>query len=116
MVFTPDTLKQEDCMDEKIEKLRASEEYKELIAVRSKSKWSLTFLMLLTYYGFVIVIAFKPEVFAIKIGSGHTSLGIAAGLFIILFSFLITGLYVRKANKVLQPLTKKLHEKAGELL
>lgn len=101
-------------MDKKIEELRNSDEFKELIATRSKSKWFLAALMLFVYYGFVLVIAFKPEIFAAKIGSGHTTLGIAVGLGVILFSFVITGIYVRKANRVLEPLTKKLHERAGE--
>ncbi len=101
-------------MDKKIEELRNSDEFKELIATRSKSKWFLAALMLFVYYGFVLVIAFKPEIFAAKIDSGHTTLGIAVGLGVILFSFVITGIYVRKANRVLEPLTKKLHERAGE--
>ena len=100
-------------MDEKLEVLRNSEEYKTLISKRSKSKWSLAALMLMAYYGFVMVIAFEPEIFAKKIGEGHTTLGIVVGLGVILFSFLITGLYVHKANKVLEPLTEKLHGKAG---
>lgn len=100
-----------------IEELKESEEYKELIATRSKSKWFLAILMLVVYYGFVMVIAFHDNfgnIFAQKIGDGHTSVGIVVGLGVILFSFLITGIYVRKANKVLEPLTKKLHERAGE--
>ena len=103
-------------MDERIEELKNSDEYKQLIAIRSKAKWSLALLMLVVYYGFVLVIAFKPEIFAIKIGDGHTSLGIAVGFGVILFSFLIPGVYVQKANKVLEPLTEKLHEKAGDLV
>lgn len=101
-------------MSNKIEELRNSEEYKTLIATRSKNKWFLATLMLIVYYGFVLVIAFWPDLFAYKIGIGHTSLGIATGLGVILFSFVITGIYVRLANNVLDPLTKKLQEKAGE--
>lgn len=100
-------------MDPKLEEIKNSEEYKTLISERSKSKYFLSVLMLVVYYGFVLIIAFNPEFFATKIGMGHASLGIAVGLFVILFSFVITGIYVQKANKVLEPLTAKLHEKAG---
>ena len=101
-------------MNTNLEELRNSEEYKKLVSERSKSKWPLAVLMLIIYFGFVLVIAFHPTLFAVKIGNGHTSLGIVVGLLVILASFLITGIYVRKANKVLEPLTKQLHEKAGE--
>lgn len=101
-------------MDKKLEELKDSAAYKELVSRRSRSKWFLAALMLVVYYGFILVIAFEPEVFAQKIGLGHTSLGIAVGLGVILFSFLITGIYVRKANKVFEPLTKELQDKAGE--
>lgn len=71
--------------------------------------------MLAVYYGFIMVIAFAPDVFAQKIGSGHTSLGILVGFAVIIFSFVITGIYVRKANKELEPLTEDLHKKAEEI-
>lgn len=102
-------------MNDKLEMLRSCDEYRELLQERAKIKWPLAIAMFLAYYVFVIVIAFEPEVFATKIGSSHASLGIVVGFGVILFSFLVTGLYVSKANKILEPLTKKLHEKAGDL-
>ena len=104
---------QEVAMEKELERLKNSPEYKELIAKRSKSAWSLAFLMFFVYYGFVLIIAFQPQLFADKIGDGHTSVGIVVGLFVILFSFLITGFYVHKANKIFDPLTEKLHDKVG---
>lgn len=95
-------------MAELVDTLKDSEEYKTLIAERGKSKWTLAVAMWVVYYGFILVIAFAPDIFAIKIGD-HTSLGIAIGLGVILFSFFVTGIYVKKANKVLEPLTEKLH-------
>lgn len=103
-------------MNEKLHNLKETEEYQELISSRSKSKWSLSFLMLVVYYGFIMVIAFVPDIFALKVGSGYTSLGIVVGLAVIIFSFVITGLYVHKANRDFEPLTEKLHKKASEIL
>ncbi len=102
-------------MSDFIKDLQNTEEYKDLISIRSKSKWFLSFLMLAVYYSFIMVIAFAPDVFAQKVGSGHTSLGIVIGLAVIFFSFIVTGIYVRKANLELEPLTEKLHAKAEEL-
>jgi uncharacterized membrane protein (DUF485 family) len=92
--------------------LRHSAEYKTLIKERSKSKWSLLALMLIVYYGFILMIAFDPTLLGTKVGDSHTSYGIIAGLSVMFFSFFIMCLYVRKANKVFDPLTKKLRENA----
>ena len=102
-------------MDPNLAKLRETDAYKNLIHERSKSKWFLAALMLIVYYGFILIIAFAPHIFAIPISSGVTSLGILSGLGIILFSFVITGIYVRKANNVLEPLTEQLHIEAEKL-
>lgn len=103
-------------MEQKIKELSKTSAYKKLIHERKKTIWPLTVIMLVAYYGFVLIIAFAPKVFAIPISSGVTSLGIASGLGLIFFTFIITGIYVRKANNVLEPLTKELHKKAEKIL
>jgi uncharacterized membrane protein (DUF485 family) len=102
-------------MSSMLHDLKETTEYQDLIRKRSKSKWSLAFLMLAVYYGFILIIAFAPDFFAQKVGLEHTSLGIVVGLGVILFSFIITGIYVNKANNEFEPLTEKLHKKAEEL-
>ena len=102
-------------IEKKLDELQHLPEYKELIATRSRIVWPLAALMLLVYYAYILVIAFKPELFATRIGEGHTTLGIVIGLGLIFFSFLLTGIYVHKANSKLEPLTKKLLEKTGDL-
>jgi len=102
-------------MEEKLRKISESPEYQELIKARSKSKWTLAVVMLVVYYGFIMVIAFAPEIFAQSVGGGHMSVGILVGLIVIFFSFVITGIYVHKANTVFEPLSKKLHEAAEDL-
>ena len=99
--------------DNSLEYLEDSDDYKKLLSVRRKTALPLAYAMLGVYYAYILVIAFKPEVFAVKIGDGHTTIGMITGLGVILFSFIITGIYVHKANTVLEPLTEKIHEKFG---
>ena len=73
--------------------------YQELVHTRSRFAWILSILMLLVYYAFIMTIAFKPELLAVPFSDGSViSIGIPIGIAIILFSFLVTGLYVYKAN------------------
>ncbi|MEA3433271.1 MAG: DUF485 domain-containing protein [Campylobacterota bacterium] len=75
--------------------------YQELIQRRSRFAWTLSILMLIVYYTFIMTIAFAPELLAIPLSDGSVmSIGIPIGIAIILFSFLLTGIYVHQANGV----------------
>lgn len=99
--------------DNSLDFLQDTDEYKELISTRRKLAWPLAALMLVVYYAYIMIIAFDPEIFAEKIGDGHTTVGMVTGLGVIIFTFIVTGIYVHKANTILEPLTEKLHEKVG---
>ena len=82
-----------------VEQIKHHPKYKELTTKRNRFAWTLSLIMLLVYYAFILTIAFSPEVLAIPISEGSViSIGIPIGIFIILFSFFLTGLYVYKAN------------------
>tara|TARA_Y100000588_G_C13735660_1_gene703386 strand:- start:280 stop:594 length:315 start_codon:yes stop_codon:yes gene_type:complete len=100
-------------LEGELKKLSESDAYKDLCAARSRAIWPLAIIMLVAYYSFILVIAFDPELFATKIGSGYTSLGIVCGFALILFTFLITGLYVHKANKDLEPKIEAIQKEFG---
>jgi uncharacterized membrane protein (DUF485 family) len=59
----------------------------------------LTSLMLLTYFGFILSVAYAKERLGQLLLPG-LSLGIALGASVILVAFALTGLYVRWANRV----------------
>ncbi|EFL51868.1 protein of unknown function DUF485 [Solidesulfovibrio fructosivorans JJ]] len=66
-----------------------------------RKRWSvsltLTALMLAIYYGFIAILAFRPDLFAARVGA-HMTVGIPVGLGVIVVSWLLTGIYVRWAN------------------
>lgn len=66
-----------------------------------RKRWTvsliLTALMLVIYYGFISILAFRADLFATRIGE-HMTLGIPIGLGVIISSWVLTGIYVRWAN------------------
>jgi uncharacterized membrane protein (DUF485 family) len=82
--------------------------YQELKAKRSSFGWTLTVLMMIVYYGFIALVAYNKELMATKIGSGVTTLGMPIGLFVIAFTIIITGIYVRRANSEYDDLTEEI--------
>lgn len=68
-----------------------------LARARSRIAGILTALMILLYFGFIILIAFNKEFLARKIVPG-LSVGILLGALVIIVSWLFTWIYVRWAN------------------
>ncbi len=87
-------------------------QHPDYIALRSRRGrlgWSLTAAMLAVYYGFILLVAFDKPLLASRLGDGvTTTLGMPIGLAVIVFTVLITGIYVRRANGEFDRLTAKL--------
>lgn len=81
----------------KAQQILASPEFKKLVKVRWFVALTLTILMLLVYLGFIFIVAFAKDFLATKLGT-HVNLGLLLGLGIILFTWVITGVYVYWAN------------------
>ena len=80
------------------EKIRANPKYQQLKSTRNSYGWIMTILMLVVYYGYIALIAFDKAFLAKPLGAGVTTLGIPIGVGVILFTIIITGIYVRRAN------------------
>jgi uncharacterized membrane protein (DUF485 family) len=64
--------------------------------------------MLVIYFGFILLVAFAKPLLATKIGDGVTSFGIILGLGVIVSAFVLTGIYVQRANSRFDELTRRL--------
>lgn len=99
-------------IDPVVARIQADPNYALLRRQRNRLGITLTILMLIVYYGFIGLIAFDKSFLAIRLGSGVTTIGIPIGLGVIVFTVLITGLYVWRANKTYDVLTAKILEAA----
>ena len=85
--------------------------FQELVAARSRFAWILSAIMLVIYLGFILLVAFDPKLLGTPIGSGVTTISIPLGLLVIVLAFVLTGVYVRRANTEFDDLTSKIIEK-----
>jgi uncharacterized membrane protein (DUF485 family) len=85
-----------------------SPRFQELVRQRTRFAWTLTLVMLVIYFGFILLVAFAKPLLAMKIGGGVTSLGILLGLGVIIAAFVLTGIYVYRANSEFDELTRNL--------
>lgn len=94
--------------DPVVDKIQRHPKYLELRNKRNRLGLFLTLLMLAVYYGYIALIAFDKSFLAQPIGAGVTSLGIPIAMGVIVFSVIITGLYVRRANGEYDKLTQDI--------
>ena len=93
---------------ELIRGITANPKYQRLKSERSKLGWWLTIAMMVVYYGFILLVAFDKPFLAQRLGAGVTTIGIPIGFGVIVFTVLITGFYVRRANTVFDRLTDEI--------
>jgi uncharacterized membrane protein (DUF485 family) len=84
--------------------------FQELVAKRTRFAWTLSGAMLAIYFGFIFIIAFAPKSLGVPIGSGVTTVGIPLGLFVIVSAFVLTGIYVQRANSEFDAITRQIVE------
>ena len=100
--------------DSIVAKIEANPKYRELRDKRNAFGWTLTLLMLIVYFGYIALIAFNKPFLAQPIGNGVTTIGIPIGMGVIIFTIVITGIYVRRANGEYDRLTAEILEEASK--
>ena len=73
-------------------------QYKELKSKRDSFGWWLTAAMMVVYYGFILLVAFDKPFLSQTFGDGVITLGMPIGFGVIVFTVVITAIYIRRAN------------------
>ena len=94
--------------DQLAARLQSNPNYQQLVAKRTSYGWTLTIMMMVVYYGYILLVAFNKELLATRLGAGVMTWGIPIGLFVIIFTIVITGIYVRRANGEFDELTQRV--------
>lgn len=84
--------------DDLVQRIASHPKYQELKRKRSSFGWWLTLSMMVVYYGFVLLVAFNKEFLSQRLGAGVMTVGIPLGFAVIVFTVVITAIYVRRAN------------------
>lgn len=95
------------------EKIINSIEFKRLVKAKKVVSLTLATAELIIYFGFIWLIACKKEFIIQKI-SGDINLGIIFGVGVILFSWVLTGIYVIWANKIYDEKVTDIKERIEE--
>ena len=92
------------------DRILANPSFQALVRERTRFGTILTIIMLVIYFGFILLVAFGKGLLATKIGGGVTSLGIVLALLVIMSAFVLVGIYTHRANSRYDDLTAELRK------
>ena len=92
------------------QEVQASPEFAELRSKFRRFAFPMTAAFLVWYFAYVLLSTYAESFMNIRV-FGNVSLGILLGLMQFVTTFLITWLYIRHANKNLDPLAAALRDK-----
>ena len=100
---------------ELVDKIKANPDYQKLVATRTGFAIKLSIAMLVVYFTFILTIAFNPSALGTPLGSDTvTTIGIPIGIAIIVFAFVLTGIYTKRANSEFDDLSNKIKQSIKE--
>lgn len=80
-------------------RISANPKFLEFVAKRNSYSILMTIVGAVAYYGFILLVAFDKSLLATKMGAGMTtSVGVPIGVGVIVFTIILTWIYVRRAN------------------
>lgn len=83
--------------------------FHQLVRLRSRLSWSMFLIVISMYYLLMITVAFKPAALSGVISEGSVvTIGWPLGAAVIVLSWLLTGLYIYRANNIIEPLNDAL--------
>lgn len=94
--------------DDWIDRVVSNPKYRELKSKRTRFGWWLTLSMMVVYYGFILLVAYNKAFLATRIGDGIITIGMPLGIGVLLFTIIITNVYVRRANSEFDDLTQQI--------
>lgn len=95
------------------ERMRANPKFQDLVARRGRFAWTLAVVVLAMFYGFVMVVAFNPAALGQPIGEGSKlTVGVAVELFMFIFFWALTAVYVKRANSEFDALNQEIIKEA----
>ena len=95
-----------------LKRVQQNPKFAELVHKKTTFGWTLSIVMLVIYYGFILILAFTPKSLGASLSGGVTTLGMPVGVLIIMSAFVLTGIYVRRANTEFDQLNQEIVEES----
>ena len=96
-------------------KIRSNPKFAELVGKRTRFAITLSLVVLVPYYTFMFFISTQPQLFASKVSEGGIiTIGWPIAALIIIGGWLLTGVYVSRANGEFDSITEEVLKEASK--
>ena len=94
-------------------KIRANPKFAEMVGKRTRLAILLSLIVLVPYYTFMLLTSLKPQLFTATISEGSViTIGWPIAALIVIGGWLMTGIYISKANGEFDELNKQILDEA----
>ncbi|MDO8787365.1 MAG: DUF485 domain-containing protein [Sulfuritalea sp.] len=98
-----------------VERIQKNPKFFEFVRMRNNYSYVLSAMMLIAYFGYILLIAFDKQLLATKMAAGATmSVGIPMGVGVLVFTIVITAIYVRRANSEFDAIKDEIVKEASK--
>ena len=98
---------------EMYESMRVNPKFQELVQKRGRFAWTLATIVLVLFYGFVLMVAFSPATLGQPLTEGGMlTVGVAVELSLFIFFWVLSFVYVKRANGEFDNLTQEIIKQA----
>ncbi len=96
-------------------RIQNNPKYQQLVRQRDVLAWTLSALVCVIYFGFILMVAFAGDFLASPLSAGSViPTGMPIGVGVIVASCILTGVYVYQANRTFDPLIEQIIEEASK--
>ena len=98
-----------------VERIQKNPKFFAFVRMRNNYSYVLSALMLIVYFGYILLVAFDKKFLATKMAAGAvTSIGIPMGVGVLVFTIVITAIYVRRANSEFDDIKDEIVKEASK--
>ena len=98
-----------------VARIQKNPKFLQFVSTRNTYANILTILMMIAYFGFILLVAFNKQFLATKVGAGAVmSVGIPMGIGVLVFTIVITAIYVRRANSEFDDMKDEIVKEASK--
>ena len=104
-------MKEEDI----VARIEKNPKFLKFVSTRNNYSIVMTIAMMVVYFGYILLIAFNKPFLAGKLSAGAvTSVGIPLGIGVLVFTIIITWIYVRRANSEFHSTKEEIIKEASK--
>ena len=98
-----------------VARIEKNPKFLKFVSTRNNYSIIMTMMMMVVYFGYILLVAFNKQFLATKVAAGAvTSVGIPLGVGVLVFTIVLTAIYIRRANTEFDAMKDEIVKEASK--